>query len=220
MRTSTITVVAIACLILVAGGLGCAALSNLVTPAVIDPQAVRYVDQAGVGDANEYGGYGNLDKAIRLQKGVDSAHGTIQLDLQQQAERDNLTYSALRDVVSANLSAAVQREEQLFGPQGLLSLGLSMAGFGTLTGLVGLMRKRPGDVTSAELQQAVTTATGATTEALSDKQRQFVQLVQGIGEFMGDLETPTIKILKTTLDRTQDTDTQVAVAAVKKELNL
>jgi hypothetical protein len=222
MNKSTTTAVVLVSLIAICGGFGCAALSDYVTPADIDPSAVKYVDEAGVADANEYGGYGNLDKARKLKGDVDVAHGTIQLDLRQKAEKDSMTYAGLRDSVSANYATAVQVEEQLFGPTGLLTMGLSMAGFGTLTGLVGLMRKRPGDVTSAELETAVGQAVGDADWKLTEKQGQFVQLVQGIAKYMASLkDSPaSMATLKEVLNGTQDTETQVAVDAVKRELNL
>ena len=209
-------------LALLCGGIGCAALSDLVTPATIDTGAVKYVVEAGVADANEYRGYGNLAKAEKLKGDVDAAHGAVQLDLKQQMEKDNLTYADLSDAVSINYAAAEAREEQLFGPQGLLTLGLGMAGFGSLTGLVGLMRKRPGDVTSAELESAVATATGDASAELTAKQTQIVQLVQGVAKYMDTLKDAPVSLesLKTILNMTQDTETQVAVKTVKTELNL
>jgi hypothetical protein len=222
MRTSIIVVVAILGMTLLCGGIGCAALSDLVTPATIDKGAVRYVAGAGVADANEYDGYGNLAKAEKLKGDVDMAHGVVQLDLKQQMEKDNLTYADLSDAVSINYSAAEAREERLFGTNGLLTLGLGMAGFGSLTGLIGLMRKRPGDVTSAELETAVATATGDASAELTEKQTQVVQLVQGIAKYMGTLKDAPVSLesLKTILNMTQDTATQVAVKTVKTELNL
>jgi hypothetical protein len=175
-----------------------------------------------VASAGEYSGYPNLDKATRLQRDVDAAHGVVQLDLQQQMQKDDLTYTNLRGVTAANQMAAAQREEQLFGPTGLLSMGLGLLGVGGLGGMIGLMRKRPGDVTSAELQQAVADATGKASVELSAKQRQFMQLVQGIGSILVGMQAnpSMLSSAKTMLDQTQDTDTQVAVSAVRKELNL
>ena len=215
-------VIAIASLIVLCGGLGCAALSNLVTPAEIDRQAVAYVASAGVADANEYAGYGNMAKAEKLKTDVTTAHQTIQLDLEQQAAKDNLTYAVLSETVANNYAAAVKQEETLFGPTGLLSLGMTAAGMGTLTGLIGLMRKRPGDVTSAELEQAVDEVAQQSGEELTTKQRQITQLVQGVSEYMKTLKDApaSLESLKTALRMTQDTDTQVAVETVKKELNL
>jgi len=220
------SIIVVLSLLLIIAGLGCAALSSYVTPAPIDQSAVKYAVNAGVADTNDYIGYPNLVKADSLKKDVDAAHSTIQLDLGQQMQKDDLDYSIHKDVVSSNLVLAQQREEMLFGETGLLSLGLSMAGFGTLTGLIGLMRKRPGDVTQPELEQALADATGKTTEELSTKQRQFTQVVMGIQKLMDTYEDNAgllpgnafVIAMKNTFDKTQDTDTQIAVSAVKKSV--
>lgn len=206
-------------LMLVIAGLGCATLSTYVTPAKIDRGAVDYAVDAGVAEPNDYDGYPNLLKAGNLQNDVDSAHSVIQLSLQQQAQKDDLDYSIHRDTASSNYTIGVQREEMLFGEKGLLTLGLSMAGFGTLTGLVGLMRKRPGDVTTAEMEQTVAQATGKTTEELSTKERQMIQLVKSVQAFRDTFKRTnpdTIAAMDTILNEKQDTDTRITVAKIKK----
>jgi len=214
------TIVIIMSLFLMLAGLGCAALSEFVTPAGIDRNAVRYVDSSGVADANDYRGYPNLLKAGRLKKDVDAAHDTIQLDLAQQVQKDNLEYGIHTDTTSRNLVVAQQREETLFGETGLLSLGMSMAGIGTLTGFLGLMRKRPGDVTTVEMEQALAQATGKSVEDLSVKQRQFTQVIQGIEKFTDSITSDEWNRFKDVMNQAQDTDTQIAVQSIKKELNL
>ena len=210
------TIVAVISIMLIVIGLGCAALSSYVTPAEIDKDAVEYAVDSGVAEEEDYGGYPNLVKADRLDKDVDAAHSTVQLSLQQQVQKDDLDYSIHKGVVSTNLITANQREEMLFGETGLLSLGASMAGFGTLTGLIGLMRKRPGDVTKPEMEQALAAATGKTAEELSTKQRQMIQLVKGVQAFMETTNEFEVKSLKTAMDIAQDKDTQAAVAVIKK----
>lgn len=216
MKTLIITL----SLILIAGGMGCAAFSHYVTPAEIDQDAVNYAVAADVADPVDYDGYPNMVKAERLKKDVDAAHNVIQLDLTQQMQTDSLTYSIHKDVVSSNLAIAQQREETLFGETGLLSLGLSMLGAGGFAGLLGLSRKRPGDITKPEMEQAVAQATGRTVEELSIRDKQFVQLVKGVQAFM---ENPVaqsspvvVDALKVQMNIAQDKDTQAAVAVVKK----
>lgn len=211
------TIIVILSLILIAGGIGCAALSNYVTPAEIDRGAVEYVVAADVAESEDYGGYPNLVKANKLKEDVDIAHTVNQFDLQHLLQKDTLDYSIHKDVVATNVVVSQQREEMLFGETGLLSLGLSMAGMGTLTGFLGLMRKRPGDVTSAELQQTVAEATGSTFEELDEKQTQFVQLVSGVSKFMETLkDSPAVLAsMKHIFNETQDTETQIAVSEVK-----
>jgi len=218
------TAIVVMSVMMVIGGLGCAALSSLVTPATIDRQAVKYVVDANVATAEEYAGYPNLDKATRLVSDVDAAHTIVQLDIQQQLQRDDAVYSRIRQVSRGFMAVAAQREEAIFGPQGLLSLGLGMAGMGTLTGFLGLMRKRPGDVTSAELEQALAEANGSASTELTAKQRQFAQVVQGVGALMKNMDitrgSPLYDVFSTAMNGAQDTDTQIAVSVVKKELGL
>ena len=200
-------------------GMGCAALSSLVTPAEVDQNALRYAIDAGVANPNDYNAwYPNLDEATRLKRDVDSAHVLNQQELQHLIEKDITQHGIHQRVTTTNHQVAVQREEQLFGETGLLSLGLSMAGMGAFAGLLGLMRKRPGDITAPEMEQALATVKGETAAELSIKEKQFVQLVKGVQAFM-DIKTPysdANKELKICCNAAQDTDTRAAVAVIKK----
>jgi hypothetical protein len=216
------TVFVVLCLVVMGAGIGCASFSEWVTPAHIDQQAVGYVVGAGVAEPNEFGGYPNLSKAEALAGKVDAAHQVVQLSLQQKLQKDDLEYGLLKDTVAASLTLARQREEALFGEKGLLTMGLGIIGAGSLAGFVGLMRKRPGDITSAEMNDAIAQATGQSAEIVAAKTKQFAQLVQSVNAIFGDLGgmPETVKKLKSLLDGIQDTDTQIAVQSVKKELNL
>ncbi len=200
-------------------GLGCAALSQYVTPGEVDQGALDYAIEAGVADPIDYNAwYPNMVEAARLKKDVDAAHNVIQLDLAQLMQKDDLTYSIHKDVVSSNLVLAQQREEMLFGESGLLSLGLSMVGMGGFAGLLGLMRKRPGDITAPEMESALATATGRTEAELSIRDKQFVQLVKGVQAYIekdGGLGQHELVRLKFAMNKHQDTDTRAAVAVVK-----
>jgi hypothetical protein len=212
MKKLTIIVSLLACM----ASLGCVALSEYVTPASIDQQAVNYAVRAGVIDANDFDGYGNLAKANRLAWLVDDAHERNQLTLAQQIDKDALDYSQLSDTVHTNVKAARQQEETLFGEKGILSLGLGLAGFGSLTGIVGLMRKRPGDMTPEEVKAAVT----GTKEALTEKETQIVEIVKGVQKFIAD-QPPTSSMmmdLKKRLDRSQSASTKETVAKIKATL--
>ena len=211
----TIVILSIA---LIVGGLGCATISSLITPAVIDRNAVGYVESAGIADANEFSGYPNLDKAVKLERKVGDAHEIRQLELIQKIDQDNLSYALLSKTTTSNRTIAQAREEQLFGPDGLLTLGLSMAGFGSLTGLIGLMRKRPGDITPEELKQAIS---GKDAE-LSNTEEQLFEIVKGIQKFIELGKDPTnpqladnIELLKNQLDRIESADTKQTVAQIK-----
>ena len=198
--------------VVMAMGVGCAALSLYVTPADIDQQALDYASKAGVADPNDYGGWwGNLYQAERLDREVDQAYEVNVLELQQLADRNELDYGILKNSVTANLTQARAREEALFGEKGLLSLGLSMAGFGGLTGFVGLMRKRPGDVTQADMEGAVTQYRGEVT----DKDRQLIEVVRGVQAYLSiHKDDESGKELKVCLSK-QSADTRRAVAVAK-----
>jgi len=212
------TVLAILSIMLIVIGMGCATLSSLITPAEVDKDALRYAIDAGVTGLSDYNAwYPNLAEAERLVKDVEAANLLNQQELQHLIERDNTQYGIYRGVTISNRQVGQQREEMLFGETGLMSLGLSMAGFGSLTGLLGLMRKRPGDITKPEMEQALATATGKTTEELSLKQKQMIQLVKGVQAFMDvNTGTPEVQELKTAMNSAQDKDTQAAVAVIKK----
>jgi len=194
------------------GGLGCAALSHYVTPAEIDSQAVGYAVEAGVADSNEFAGFANLYKAQRLTNAVADAHEINQFELNTLAQKDNLKFTQFNDITSLNLQNARQKEEQLFGDKGLLSMGLSLAGFGTLTGLIGLMRKRPGDVTPEQLKTAVS----GTEAQVTDREQQVFELVRGIQKFL-DIERSTTAAarLKDELAKQQSVETKKIVAQMK-----
>lgn len=212
------TIVVIISMMMVLAGLGCATLSHLITPAEVNQNALQYAVDAGVADQNDYDAwYPNLDEATRLKIDVDSAHILNREELQHLIEKDNTQHGIHQKVTTSNYATAVQREEILFGETGLLSLGLSMAGFGSLTGLLGLTRKRPGDITAPEMEQALATATGKTSAELSVKEKQFVQVIKGVQSFIDSGPAGSdVALLKSELMAAQDKDTEAAVAVVKK----
>jgi len=207
---STLVIVS---LVLILAGMGCVSLSSLITPATIEPRAVDYAFASGIVHPDDFEGYQNLDKALKLETAVTSAHQVNQLGYQQMIDKDQLDYAQLNDVVVQNRASAVQREQALFGEDGLLTLGLSMAGFGSLTGLIGLMRKRPGDITKEEMATAVESVNGEVT----DKDRQLIELIRGIQAFIDEPGStpPMVANLKILLGQSQSADTKVKVAKVK-----
>jgi hypothetical protein len=216
------TLLILASLVMLAG-IGCAALSELVTPATIDPRAVAYAESAGVADANDFDGWPNLEKALRLQGAIDAAHEVKSLALAQMAEKNELDYGILKGVVSKNLKAARDREEQLFGETGLLSTGLTALGAGAFAGLLGLMRKRPGDITPQEMESVVAEVKGE----VADKDRQIIETVKGIQRFIDKyrdsdstlIAADLVSDLKDILGGTQSAETKQAVAVVKTTLS-
>lgn len=208
------TLTYILCTIMIVAGLGCAAMSHYVTPASINTKAVDYAVEAGVVEPNDFSGYQNLEKAIRLELAVKNAYEVNSLALQQMAEKNQLDYNLLNDLVVRNVELARQREEMLFSESGLLAMGLSLAGVGGFTGLIGLMRKRPGDLTPAEQEQVLGTIKGEVT----NKERQILELVRGVQAFLDVEDTGAAQHLKTKLASAQSADTKETVARIKTTL--
>lgn len=206
-------------LIMAITGLGCAALSYYITPAPKDEKAVKYVVDAGIAEAEDYAGYANLVKALQLQKDVDVAYEVIMFNLQQTIDSEELRHTILKKSTNANAKIGLDREAALFSEKGLLSFGLSLIGVSGFTGVLGLMRKRPGDWSKDEVDSAITEATGTTLAELEAKNKHLTQVVKGISEFMKQYKgnEDVILALKAACDKAQDTDTQIAVAGVKKE---
>lgn len=206
-------------LVLISAGVGCVALSKHVTTAEIDSKCVAYVVEAGVADANEFTGWPSLAKAEKLKAAVDCAYTVNMFELQQEMDGEDLKYNIHIAAATRNYKAGLKREEALFGEKGLIALGLSMAGFGTLTGFVGLARKRPGDVTPQEVTEVVSQATGKVNGDLSEKEKQLVEVVKGVQKFINtysDKQPETVSALKEICNKAQDVSTQVAVATIKK----
>lgn len=213
------TIVIIFSILLVVSGLGCMALSSYLTPAEINERAVKYVVDSEIANTEDYEGYGNLYKANKLTNDVDSAHKTIQFDFRQQMDKDDIDYSMHRGVVQSNEQVAVEREQLLFGETGLLSMGLSMLGVGGLGGVIGLLRRKPGDWSPEEVETTLTETRGKIANELSAKDKQIIQLVQSVSALMKTFNLDKEKV-KPVLNSVQDGDVQVAVATVKKELGI
>lgn len=210
------SLIAILSIMLIVIGMGCVALSSRITPATVDQGALQYAIAAGVAEPGDYDAwYPNLAEAERLVKDVDAANLLNQQELQHLMEKDNTQHGIHRGVTVSNRQVGQRREEQLFGEAGLLSMGLSLLGAGGFAGLLGLMRKRPGDITKPEMEQALATATGKTTEELSLKEKQMIQIIKGVQAYM-DNNAGNAVLLKSAMNEAQDKDTQAAVAVIKK----
>lgn len=200
-------------------GFGCAALSEYVTPARLEPRAIDYVVNAGVADPVDFSGYQNLEKALRLESAVNSAHQTLQFAYQQMAEKDQLNYAILNDLAVNNRTIAQAREAALFGGTGLLSIGLTALGFGSFTGILGLLRKRPQDITPEEMETTLTDLHGE----LSEKDRQLLNVIKGVQIFLNadqDGKGPNATALKNALTSVTDSETKTTIAAIKAKENL
>lgn len=200
--------------LMAATGLGCVAVSEYATPAPKPSEAaLRYIAKAGVSGPNSYRGYANLEKAIRLERELESAYKVYSLGLEQAAERHELDYGILAKASAAKTKKAKHTEQALFGEKGLISMGLTVAGLGGFTGLLGLMRKRPGDITPIELEKA----TAQADIDLQDKDRQMLEIVKGVSVFMGKYDKTTAPglALRETLKDTTTIGTRTAITTVK-----
>jgi len=206
------TTLSIICILALGLGIGCASLSDYITPATVDQHAVAYAASAGVVDANDFDGYANLEKAIRLEVAVGNAYEVKTLVLTQMQEKNQLDYGVLRGVTVNNTKIAREREAALFGETGLLSMGLSLLGVGGLGGILGLMRKRPGDITPQELEQTVADIKGEVTA----KDRQFIEVVKGVQAFIDSHKDDGIASeLKAAISLVRSADTKEAIALAK-----
>ncbi|KKM80085.1 hypothetical protein LCGC14_1343440 [marine sediment metagenome] len=204
--------------VLLLTGLGCAAISHYATPAGKDQGSIKYIVDNSDGHVEDYEVWPwfNLHTANKLKEDLDDSHQTVQHRLRQAMEDDQLEYGQHSDVVITNVQQARQREEALFGEKGLLSMGLSLTGMGAFTGILGLMRKRPGDITPTEVSGVVANATGQTVAELEVRNKQLFQVVKGVQEFInGGTPGQYIAQLKADLSGAQDVDTQLAVKAAK-----
>lgn len=210
-------------------GFGCASLSSYLTPADINQKAVEFVVDAGVADANEFDGWANLRKSVKLDAYVDMAYEVKDTAIKQMRENLVIDYNHLNDIVTRNMEEAQAREEALFADGGAFSTLLTAGGLGAFTGLLGLMRKRPGDLTKEDFDQA----TVGLRDQIGMKESQFAQVVTGVEKFMKhkdqltsvlaseDGKTPAQKVdvvlelMRTYLGRAQDMETQKEVAKVK-----
>lgn len=208
------TILSLICIAALAIGIGCASLSEYVTPAAIDQKAVEYAVGAGVAEPNAFAGYANLEKAIRLEVAVENAYEVKLLALAQMQEKNQLDYGILRGVVVNNTKLARAREEQLFGETGLLSVGLSALGAGGLAGMLGLMRKRPQDWSPEEMESALAELKGS----VSGKDRQLIEVVKGVQSFINTNPGEAADRLKAAITAARSSDTAQAIAAIKATL--
>jgi len=195
---------------------GCT-LSHYFTPAEIDKKAVTYVVAAGAADVNDFNGWHNLIMAAKLKQLVDIASMLTQQKLDQMKDVDTLHHAIHQKVTTNNYRESVRTEEILFGETGIISLVMGMAGLGTLTGVLGLSRKRPQDVTPLEMERALAQATSKTVEELTLKEKQLIQVIKGVQNFKIENvgKNDILEGLRKALMAAQDVDTKEAVAVVK-----
>lgn len=218
MRKVLFVIVAV---LMILAAVGCYSLEEYLTPGTLNRKAVSLVTEVGVADANEFTGYANLAKVRKLKAYVQAAYDLDMLLLDQLREKKQLTYDQLREVVNRDEKISAQKGESLFGPTGLLTLIAGATGMGGLGGIIGLMRKRPGDITKEEYQTALADAGVQTNE----KQGQMLELIVGIQEFIdqnqitaesgGKADNATALALKTCLSKATSPATRRVVADAK-----
>jgi len=211
----TKTVLYIVCIVTTLAGVGCTILSQQITPADLEVKAIDYAVEAGVVDPNDFSGWQNLEKAIRLKLAVKNAYESKSLALKQMMEKNQLDYAMLNDIVVRNTEVARAREEMLFSETGLLSMGMGLLGVGGFSGMLGLFRKRPGDLTPDDYERAI----GTVKKEVTDKDRQIIEIVSGVQKFLNlhkvdGRDDPTAAVLKAWLSD-QSPDTKETVARIK-----
>jgi hypothetical protein len=199
-------------------GSGCmGTLSENLTPGNVDKDVVEYVEEAGVGHAEDYEGilYPSLAEVRRLNQDLDAAIALTDQELKHIAEQKKLKDRILLGTVGRDLELAVAREDFLFNPTtGAIALGLSLLGVGA-GGYLGLMRKRPQDMTPEEIEAAMVEVQGD----ISDNQRSLISIVKSIQNVI-DAETEPEKqavILKILKD-CQTPEARTAVKEAKAKL--
>lgn len=210
------------CTVVMLGGLGCAAVSHYLTPTSVDEGGVDYVVERGGGDPNDYKSWlwPNLVDAQKLDRDLDLAHDKEQLRLRQLMDTDDQEYAGHKGVSTSNVTSGIQREGFLFGEKGILSMGLALLGVGGASGILGLMRKRPQDITRADFDKALASTKEESHLTLAEKEKHLTQLVKGIQKYMGTLNSDNgnLSQLKTILNETQDDDTRLAVKKIKQTI--
>ena len=211
MRRTKITVLVVSVL-LMALGLGCLPLSYYLTPAESDPDAIFYVTNGSLTkDASDYEGYPSLAKAMRLQRDVNTTHSRIQQELNHEVEFDNLEHSIHSKTTATNTKTGLEREALLFGPKGIIPLALSILGAGTLSGYIGLMRRKPGDVAKEVYFD--------TLDEIEEQDTELFELVKGIERFKGTLSPSDKKHMKEVFNDAQNKQTtQVRVAELRTQI--
>lgn len=161
--------------LVVVGGCGMATLSEELTWGRVDSDVVAYNEEAGTGQASDYRGllYPSLASVKRLQIDFKAAVVVTKQELRHLVEQKNLQADILGRQVDGDVKIAVAREDFLFNPTtGVLAIGLGLMGMGG-AGYLGLMRKRPKDITPTDMEAALASVKGE----IDDRDRKIINLV-------------------------------------------
>lgn len=203
--------------IVVIGG-GCiGTLSEELTPGRVDKDVVAYNEEAGTGAATDYKGllFPSLASVKLLRTDFEAAVIVTNQELKHLVEQKQLQAKILEGVVTNDYEIAVAREDFLFNPTtGALAVGLSLLGVGA-GGYLGLMRKRPQDITPVEME----TALGEVKGEVTDKDRQIIDLVNSMKNVIDAEQVPTTQAeMKKILKSSQLPETRAAVKSVLAQL--
>jgi hypothetical protein len=196
--------------IVVVGGCAMGTLSQELTPCRADKDVVAYNVKAGVGDANDYIGilgYPSLASVLRLQADFTAAVILTDQQLQHIIEKKKLNDDILGGTVDNDVEVGVAREDMVFNPTtGVLAIGLSMFGIAG-AGYLGLMRKRPQDITPKEMEAALGDVKGE----IDDRDRKIISLISSMKNVIeaqpADAQEKMVALLKAG----QSPETRVAV---------
>lgn len=202
--------------VVVIGG-GCiGTLSEELTPGHVDERVVAYNEEAGTGAAADYKGllFPSLASVKKLRTDFEAAVVVTNQELKHLAEQKQLQAKILEGVVTADFKVASAREEFLFNPTtGALAVGLSLLGVGA-GGYLGLMRKRPQDITPVEMEKALGEVKGEVT----DRDRKIIELVNSMKNVIDAQPTEAQKEMIATLKKGQLPETRAAVKDVLAKL--
>jgi hypothetical protein len=195
--------------VVVIGG-GCiGTLSEELTPARIDKDVVAYNEEAGTGTAEDYTGllYPSLASVKRLQADFEAAVVVTNQALQHLVEQKQLQADILKGIVDNDVEIAAAREDWAFNPTtGVFAIGLGLAGI-SAGGILGLMRKRPKDITPEEMTAALKDIRGE----VDERDRRIVEIVSSVKNMLEAQPEAQREDMVKMLKAHQLPDTRVAV---------
>lgn len=172
-------IIAILLLTIVLIGSGCiTALSEHLTPTKNDREVIAYVEKVGTGRAADYKGFlfPSLATLRKLKHDFEAAVVMTNQELKHLAEAKKLEENILRGIVDNDIDIGEQREDNLYNPTtGAIAVGLSIFGIAG-GGMLGLMRKRPQDITRQDHEKALGDIKGKVT----DRDRKIIALVASV----------------------------------------
>lgn len=198
-------------------GSGCmATLSEELTWGRVEKKVVAYNEEAGTGTAADYKGlfYPSLASVRRLQVDFRAAVIITKQELRHLVEQKNLQADILSGIVDGDVKIAAAREDFIFNPvTGVLAIGLGLAGMGGV-GYLGLMRKRPKDITPQDMEKALVSVKGE----VDDRDRKIISLIASMRNVIDAQPAAAQVEMKKLLKAGQSPETRVAVKQALAQL--